>query len=565
MKSKDNLDGIDTLVFDIGDVLISSNFTQSLQDYIPKEYIPEVIEAWCMPCSFTEECSLGEFLDLVSGRLKPNLHRYIPDILHCSCNSVHIQPYTYTLLSSLKKAGYELYYLSNWSKWSKDYFCNNGIFDFLDFMDDGIFSCEVECMKPDKKIYEIFLKEMQLDPTKCIFFDDKIANIKASIFMGMMGKVFVAGETNLWIEQNFLNVDKSLFSESVTENMKSITKKVIGTKVDPKITPTRAFDIAKRETQYIVSSSEFRSNFTMFRRVESQDRTNWDNYNDYRIHICTFTGSTADDKKENFQAILLQILDKCNDILNPQGFTAAIESSTDYSTGTIYVRKGATIRERTINEYGTTAGTVVGTGESSDDVYIIQYMAHNAFSGENESKFGICKTGMKDLHIVGGKFNRLHYISDLDDFKSIAKDIHLYKFTGTQKNSFYDIIEDSESDLDFYSLLTGDSITDRDLIKYDPDFIEEVNFIDQLNAISECIIAEAKSLTSSVPAIPVLMDYVEGRPFNYYRDLDGIYIQHEITRKRSASYNSIEEIPWPIHESVKNGGLPYIMYTELFK
>src|SRR5699024_2845944 len=56
--------------------------------------------------------------------------------------------------------------------------------------------------------------------------------------------------------------------------------------------------------------------------------------------------------------------------------------------------------ESSISEYGTTAGAMVGSNQP-DSVYIVSYMQNNAFSGYKEPKFGICKKGMKDLHVVG--------------------------------------------------------------------------------------------------------------------------------------------------------------------
>ena len=61
----------------------------------------------------------------------------------------------------------------------------------------------------------------------------------------------------------------------------------------------------------------------------------------------------------------------------------------------------------------------------------------------------------------------------------------MYRYTGTPKNSFYEIIEDTVNDLDLYKLLTGRDLPDRSFIDYDSEFIQEECFLDTLDEIRE--------------------------------------------------------------------------------
>ena len=211
--------------------------------------------------------------------------------------------------------------------------------------------------------------------------------------------------------------------------------------------------------------------------------------------------------------------------------------------------------ESSISEYGTTAGAMVGSNQP-DSVYIVNYMQNNAFSGHKEPKFGICKKGMKDLHIVGGKYNRFHYVSDVTKFKEEASDIHVYRYKGKPKNEFYDIIEDmDDDDLNIYKMVTGREIEDRSMIQFDGDFIEEECFLDTIDAIKACTEAGLLEASTDLHPVPILTETVQGRPYNYYRDLNGVFIQHEITGLRSKSYETLDDIPEAEKDIVKRGYL----------
>lgn len=236
---------------------------------------------------------------------------------------------------------------------------------------------------------------------------------------------------------------------------------------------------------------------------------------------------------------------------------AIIKNMKKYNIDGSHVGKNNKLRKYLpkdiISEYGTTAGTMVGSNQTADAVYIVNYMQNNAFSGTKEPRLGICKTGMKDLYTFGGKYNRNHYINDLDEFTKGTSDIKVYKYKGQSKNNFYEIIENAETDDDYYKLLTGRELPDKQFIEFDPNFIEEMSIIDELKCISECVNAQLTASMENLHPVPILTETVQGRPYNYYRDLNGVFIQNEITKLRSDSYKDINSIPSPIAAIVKKG------------
>ena len=240
------------------------------------------------------------------------------------------------------------------------------------------------------------------------------------------------------------------------------------------------------------------------------------------------------------------------------GFVEYLSGDTAKALGYYHyhMKNNNNLYEASISEYGTTGGTIVGSNQP-DSVYIVNYMQNNAFSGHKEPKFGLCRKGMKDLHIVGGKYNRFHYVSDLDKFKEEASDIHVYRYKGKPKNEFFDIIEEmkDDNDLDLYKLITGREIKDRSEIQFDGDFIEEECFFDTIDAIRACTEAGLLEASTDLHPVPILTETVQGRPYNYYRDLNGVFIQHEITGLRSKSYETLEDIPKAEKDMVKRGYL----------
>lgn len=233
---------------------------------------------------------------------------------------------------------------------------------------------------------------------------------------------------------------------------------------------------------------------------------------------------------------------------------AKVNTNTQSNPDQYYVefyRKG---KKKTMNEFSVGAGPVVGIGSNPEPIYIVNYMQNNVFSGATQERFGICKAGMKDLHTFGGKYNRLHS-TDLEEFEKEASDIKVYKYTGPLSDNYssiYSIIEDADTDLDFYRLLTGNEIDNRSSIKNDPYFQRESYINDELSAITECVVAGVKELDNKYE-IPMIGLNEDGRIYNYYRDLDGVYIKNEVTNMRSGSYDDISDIPEEVNNLVIKG------------
>lgn len=199
--NESSIENRDIMIFDLGSVLIDGNFKQALLNdiRIPNELVDELISAWLIKedSSFTELCTKKEYIDKVYKNIPAQYHRYIPIVAEISISYLRLCDWTQSLISILRNKGYGIYYLSNWNKWSvNEIKKTTETMDFLDDLDGGVFSYETGYLKPDKRIYEFFLKKYNIDPNRAVFFDDKKENIEAAEKLGIKGVLFSKDKGN---------------------------------------------------------------------------------------------------------------------------------------------------------------------------------------------------------------------------------------------------------------------------------------------------------------------------------------------------------------------------------
>lgn len=92
------------------------------------------------------------------------------------------RPEVWEKVVGLKQKGYKIYILSNYS--DELFHQHTEGASFLDVLDGGVVSCQVKEIKPNRRIYEILLERYDLDPTECLFFDDRADNVEAARSLG---------------------------------------------------------------------------------------------------------------------------------------------------------------------------------------------------------------------------------------------------------------------------------------------------------------------------------------------------------------------------------------------
>jgi len=99
---------------------------------------------------------------------------------------------TIELLPKIKASGHSIYYLSNMHMEIRDHLLENH--EYIKMFDGGIFSCDINIIKPSPEIYRHLINKYDLTPGECIFFDDVEENVSAAEKEGMKGVLFTTAE-----------------------------------------------------------------------------------------------------------------------------------------------------------------------------------------------------------------------------------------------------------------------------------------------------------------------------------------------------------------------------------
>lgn len=95
---------------------------------------------------------------------------------------------TVDILSDLRSRGVSLYALSNWSRETFPFALKR--FEFLEWFQGIMLSGEVGLVKPDARIYQLFLKTFAIEPSHAIYVDDLEPNVETAAGFGMRGILF---------------------------------------------------------------------------------------------------------------------------------------------------------------------------------------------------------------------------------------------------------------------------------------------------------------------------------------------------------------------------------------
>lgn len=196
---------INTVIFDIGQVLLSYDWKQYLSTF---GYDKETFDRIANAVFLNEDWEKGD-AGVVSTSAEwealflanaPEDEAAVRAVFAGICHTIAPLPYTDALVARLKEEGYRLYYLSNYSEPlfqdTKHYM------GFLEQFDGGVFSFREKCIKPDLKIYRILLERFSICPEKAVFFDDRQNNIEAAQSLRMHGVVFTPDTAYAMLQQH---------------------------------------------------------------------------------------------------------------------------------------------------------------------------------------------------------------------------------------------------------------------------------------------------------------------------------------------------------------------------
>ena len=189
---------VKNLVFDVGGVLVGFRWPDMLRDHgVPEELLRPFGET-----VFADPLWL-EF-DLENVPFEEVKRRYMekyPEwaelidwfLTHSELMKVD-RPRVWAEIRRLKRKGYRIYLLSNYSSVLLE--SHIGKAPFLDDLDGQVVSFMIHAIKPDPAIYRELFRRYDLNPEESLFFDDREENCEASRALGM-DAVLVTGEEML--------------------------------------------------------------------------------------------------------------------------------------------------------------------------------------------------------------------------------------------------------------------------------------------------------------------------------------------------------------------------------
>ncbi|MDD3429957.1 MAG: HAD family phosphatase [Oscillospiraceae bacterium] len=189
---------VENIIFDFGGVLVNFAPRTFLKETFHDVHLENAIynltfgdPLWAQmdADTVTREEAEDTFLQLAALQ---GLEKETALILKTWKSTLTLKKDTYSLLQRLAKSNYHTYYLSNlpadcYEDWKTR-------FDFWQYFDGGIVSCDVKCIKPDAEIFDILLEKYNLKAETCVFTDDSANNVQGAQACGLKGIVFTGAK-----------------------------------------------------------------------------------------------------------------------------------------------------------------------------------------------------------------------------------------------------------------------------------------------------------------------------------------------------------------------------------
>ena len=180
-------DKIDTVVFDVGNVLLSWKAQELLDRIVPErpdlhaELTERVFRSPYWSMRDRGSATVEEVITAMSLRV-PELKPYIRHIMKEWIDLPAI-PEGVETLKRCKEHGMKLYALTNYADKEFAYACEQH--DFFKLFDGFLVSGREHTIKPGLDIYRLLISRFGLDPERSLFIDDSLMNIEAALESGL--------------------------------------------------------------------------------------------------------------------------------------------------------------------------------------------------------------------------------------------------------------------------------------------------------------------------------------------------------------------------------------------
>lgn len=185
---------IDTIIFDIGNVLVHFRWKEFLHEFEFSEEAEQLIsdKIFCgnIWCEFDRGAENDEEIIKKCCELVPKYENEVKEIFANIGQVAAEFDYAKEWILNLKSRGYKVYLLSNYGKTS---FEESG-FTFLEDVDGRVVSYEIKAIKPEPAIFEEIIRKYSIVPKNTVFFDDILENVEAARTHGLHAIQFISRE-----------------------------------------------------------------------------------------------------------------------------------------------------------------------------------------------------------------------------------------------------------------------------------------------------------------------------------------------------------------------------------
>ncbi|MCI9292597.1 MAG: HAD family phosphatase [Erysipelotrichaceae bacterium] len=177
-------------IFDIGNVLVDFHPVTFFEKRMPDMQMDRVCtlvfdDVWEQIDCGVLTCEQAQSVHL---RRYPHIRKQIVFIYDHWMEMMRLKDDTYAFFKQCKALGNAVYLLSNIGEESHRYLKHK--YDFFDLADGMVLSYQERVLKPNPAIFRILLDRYCLDPSDCVFFDDRKENVETARLLGIQGIVF---------------------------------------------------------------------------------------------------------------------------------------------------------------------------------------------------------------------------------------------------------------------------------------------------------------------------------------------------------------------------------------
>lgn len=186
---------IKAIIFDFGGVLVDWNPRNLYKHYFTNN--PGAMEDFLTEINFMEWNAqqdkgrpFSEGVAILSKKFPQHsnlIHAYHEDWINSIIGQIDG---SVEILVSLKKKGYPIYGLSNWS--AETFPLARKRYPVFELLDDYVISGDINLIKPDAAIFQHALKKFGRTAQECLFIDDSKPNIVTAKMLGLDAILFEA-------------------------------------------------------------------------------------------------------------------------------------------------------------------------------------------------------------------------------------------------------------------------------------------------------------------------------------------------------------------------------------